>query len=58
MQGAAKITYDYSTSLQTKHYFDKDNKPIESGGVFAAQYSLDPKGTYRFDVFRQGRIDG
>ena len=44
MQGAAKITYDYSTSLQTKHYFDKDNKPIESAGVFAAQYSLDPGG--------------
>src|ERR1035437_6342279 len=44
MQGAAKITYDYSTSLQTKHYFDKDNKPIESAGVFAAQYSLDPVG--------------
>jgi YD repeat-containing protein len=44
MQGAAKITYDYSTSLQTKHYFDKDNKPIEPGGVFAAQYSLDAVG--------------
>jgi len=44
MQGAAKITYDYSNNMQTKHYFDKDNNPIESGGVFAAQYSLDEKG--------------
>jgi len=44
MQGAAKITYDYTENLQTKHFFDKDNQPIESGGVFAAQYSLDPKG--------------
>jgi YD repeat-containing protein len=44
MQGAAKITYDYSNNIQTKHYFDKDNKPIESTDVFAAQYSLDPGG--------------
>jgi len=44
MQGAAKITYDYSDNMQTKHFFDKDNQPIESGGVFAAQYSLDSKG--------------
>jgi YD repeat-containing protein len=44
MQGAAKITYDYKDNMQTRHYFDKDNQPIESSGVFAAQYSLDPKG--------------
>jgi YD repeat-containing protein len=44
MQGAAKITYDYNDKMQTKHYFDKDNKPIESAGVFATQYSLDPNG--------------
>jgi len=44
MQGAAKITYDYSDNMQTKHFFDKDNQPIESGGIFAAQYSLDAKG--------------
>jgi YD repeat-containing protein len=44
MQGAAKITYDYTDKTQTKHFFDKDNQPIETGGVFAAQYSLDPKG--------------
>jgi len=44
MQGAAKITYDYSNNMQTKHFFDKDNAPIESGGVFALQYSLDADG--------------
>jgi len=44
MQGAAKITYDYSDNMQTKHFFDKDNQPVESGGIFAAQYSLDAKG--------------
>ena len=44
MQGASKITYDYTDKTQTKHFFDKDNQPIETGGVFAAQYSLDPKG--------------
>lgn len=41
MQGAAKITYDYSNNMQTKHFFNKDNEPIESGGVFAYEYSLD-----------------
>ena len=44
MQGAAKITYDYSTNMQIKKYFDKDNKPIESGGVFASEYMLDNNG--------------
>jgi YD repeat-containing protein len=44
MQGAAKITYEYSNNMQTKHFFDKDNAPIESGGVFAVQYSLDANG--------------
>jgi YD repeat-containing protein len=44
MQGAAKITYEYTDKTQTKHFFDKDNQPIESSGVFADQYSLDPKG--------------
>lgn len=44
MQGAAKITYEYTDNTQTKHFFDKDNQPIETGGVFADQYSLDPKG--------------
>jgi hypothetical protein len=44
MGGAAKITYDYNGNKQTKHYFDKDNQPIESGGVFAAEYMLDADG--------------
>jgi len=44
MQGAAKITYEYSDNKQVKHYFNKDNQPIESGGVFASEYSLDANG--------------
>jgi YD repeat-containing protein len=44
MQGAAKITYDYSNNMQVKHFFNKDNEPIESGGVFAVQYTLDANG--------------
>lgn len=44
MQGAAKITYDYSGNMQVKHFFDKDNKPVEPSGVFAYQYSLDANG--------------
>ena len=44
MQGAAKITYEYSDRKQTKHFFDKNNQPIESGGVFALEYALDADG--------------
>jgi hypothetical protein len=44
MGGAAKITYTYEGNKQTKHYFNKDNEPIESGGVFASQYTLDENG--------------
>lgn len=44
MSGAAKITYDYSDYKQVKHFFNKDNEPIESGGVFAVEYALDPDG--------------
>ena len=44
MQGAAKITYDYSDNKQVKHFFNKDNEPIESAGVFAVEYALDAKG--------------
>lgn len=44
MQGAAKITYDYKDGKQIKHFFDKDNAPIESAGVFAVEYALDPNG--------------
>lgn len=44
MGGAAKVTYDYTDNKQIKHFFDKDNKPIESGGAFAWEYSLNDKG--------------
>lgn len=44
MGGAAKITYEYNGNMQIKHYFNKDNEPIESGGAFAAEYMLDANG--------------
>jgi YD repeat-containing protein len=44
MQGAAKITYEYKDGKQYKYFFDKDNSPMESGGVFAVEYALDPAG--------------
>lgn len=42
--GAAKIVYEYKDNKQIKHFFNKDNEPVESGGVFAAEYTLDAKG--------------
>jgi YD repeat-containing protein len=42
--GAAKITYDYTGNKQVKHFFDKDNQPVENSGVFAFDYSLDANG--------------
>ena len=44
MGGAAKITYEYNGNKQVKHYFNKDNEPIESAGVFASEYTLDAAG--------------
>jgi hypothetical protein len=44
MGGAAKIVYEYSDNKQIKHFFDKDNKQIESAGVFTAEYTLDNSG--------------
>jgi len=44
MGGAAKIVYDYSENKQVKHFFNKDNEPIESGGVFAYDYAIDSNG--------------
>jgi YD repeat-containing protein len=44
MQGTAKITYDYKDNKQVKHFFSKDNEPIESSGVFALEYALDSNG--------------
>jgi hypothetical protein len=44
LRGAAKITFEYTGNKQVKHFFDKNNTQIESGGVFAHEYSLDEKG--------------
>jgi hypothetical protein len=44
MGGPAKIVYDYKDNKQVKHFFDKNNLPMESSGVFAAEYTLDEKG--------------
>jgi YD repeat-containing protein len=44
MQSAAKITYEYTGNKQVKHFFDKDNQPVENGGVFAYDYTLDSAG--------------
>jgi YD repeat-containing protein len=42
--GAAKITYEYQDNKQIKRYFNKENEQVESGGVFAAEYTLDDRG--------------
>lgn len=47
MRGAAKVTYTYTDGMQMKHFFDKNNQPIEQQGVFAYQYSLDNEGMRR-----------
>jgi YD repeat-containing protein len=44
LHGAAKVTFDYSDGKQVKHFFDKNNQPVESDGVFAFEYALDPDG--------------
>lgn len=44
MGGAAKIQYEYKDNKQIKHYFNKNNEPIESSGVFTAEYTLDSNG--------------
>lgn len=44
MGGAARITYDYKDNKQVKHYFNKENQPIESSGIFAAEYTLNEQG--------------
>jgi hypothetical protein len=44
MSGAAKVTYDYIDNKQIKHYFNKDNEPIESSGVFTSEYTLNEEG--------------
>ncbi|HNR40816.1 MAG TPA: hypothetical protein PKL65_01160 [Bacteroidales bacterium] len=42
--GAARITYEYTGNKQIKHFFDENNQPMESAGVFTAEYTLDDKG--------------
>lgn len=44
MGGAAKIVYDYADGKQIKHFFDENLQPIESGGAFTFEYTLDEKG--------------
>ncbi|MDF1560119.1 MAG: hypothetical protein P1P83_07915 [Bacteroidales bacterium] len=45
LSGAAKITYEYIDNLQIKRFFDKNGEPMESGGVFTPEYTLDDQGT-------------
>jgi len=44
---AAKVTYTYEGYKQTKYFFDKDNKPVESQGAYAYEYILDDQGMRR-----------
>jgi hypothetical protein len=44
MDGAAKIVYEYTDNKQIRHLFNKENEPIESGGVAKEEYTLDNKG--------------
>lgn len=44
MGGAAKIAYDYTDNKQIRHYFNKENEPIELSGVSSAEYTLDENG--------------
>jgi YD repeat-containing protein len=44
MGEAAKIVYDYKGNKQSKHFFNKNNEPVESSGVFTYEYTLDEKG--------------
>lgn len=45
MDGAAKIVYEYIGNKQIRHLLNKDNEPIESGGVNKEEYTLDANGT-------------
>jgi hypothetical protein len=51
MRGAAKVTYTYSEGKQVKHFFDRNNQPIDQQGVFAYDYSLDGEGMRRGLMF-------
>jgi hypothetical protein len=51
MGNASKITYTYTEGMQTKHFFDSKNQPVESQGVYAYQYTLDGNGERRGLMF-------
>jgi hypothetical protein len=42
--GAAKVTYTYQDSLQTKHFFNQNGELIERDGAFAFEYLLNKEG--------------
>ena len=42
--GAAKITYTYNDTLQTKHFFNQNGEPIERDGAFSFEYVLNNEG--------------
>jgi hypothetical protein len=42
--GSTKIVYEYEGNKQKKHFFNKNNERIESGGVYTAEFTLDEKG--------------
>lgn len=51
LRGAAKVVYKYQGDKQIKNFFDKDNNPVESEGVFTAEYTLDTNGNRTGMVF-------
>ena len=44
MENAAKVVYTYSDHKQTKHFFNKENEPMEPEGVYTFEYTLDDNG--------------
>ena len=42
--GASKVTYEYNGNLQVKHFFNQNNEPIENGGAFTYEYTVDEVG--------------
>jgi hypothetical protein len=51
MGGASKVVYTYSDDKQVQHFFNKDNQPVESDGVYAYEYALDENGLRRGLMF-------
>lgn len=42
--GVAKITYTYEGNKQLKYFFNKEGEPVESGGAFTQEYTVDDSG--------------